>query len=36
LKLAKPRKGPLQVTVSGGIVAANGASSRGDFAALPK
>jgi hypothetical protein len=36
LTLAKPHNGAIQVTVHGGIVAANGASSRGDFTAVVK
>ena len=34
IKLAKPDKGTMQVTVHGGILAANGASSSGDFWAV--
>ena len=36
INLAKPYKGVVQVTVHGGIVAANGASSLGDFRAIVK
>jgi hypothetical protein len=31
LRLARPTKGPIQVTAHGGIKGANGASSAGDF-----
>jgi hypothetical protein len=34
IKLAKPYKGTLRVTVRGGVLAADGASSSGDFAAI--
>ena len=34
LKLAKPAKGKMQVTIHGGIAAANGLSSRDDFTAV--
>jgi len=36
INLAKPYKGVVQVTVHGGIVAADGASSLGDFTAIVK
>jgi hypothetical protein len=36
LTLARPQKGAIQVTVHGGLVAANGASSSGDFTAVVK
>jgi hypothetical protein len=36
LRLSKPAKGPVQLTVRGGIKAANGASSRGDFTTVVK
>ena len=36
INLAKPHKGVLQVTVHGGIVAANGASSSGDVSMIVK
>jgi hypothetical protein len=36
LKLAKPAKGKMQVTVHGGILATNGLLSSGDFTAVVK
>ncbi len=34
LKLAKPSKGPIQVTVHTGVAATNGLSTRGTFTAV--
>jgi hypothetical protein len=34
IRLAKPLKGKVQVTVHGGIMATNGLSSQGDFTAV--
>ena len=34
LKLARPRKGPIQVTIGSGVVEAGGTSDLGDFTAV--
>jgi hypothetical protein len=35
-KLARPTKGPVQVTIRGGILSADGSTSRGDFTTVVK